>query len=230
LTVNNLSQGNFSNPLIQNSIVQNNRIFYWTINPGITNCLINTPAQQCYWLVPNLADPTKTPVFSDLAVIGRSNNPWQLTANFSLLSPFVGTPEGFPDLLPVTGVSVSFDDPMFRCTYYNGGRDSVIQQTEVTAIVTAAAFDEGGNFIDARFGPLTLLHPVAMPPLQAGAPFGDYRIPNGSPANNSGNGAGLSASLPELLSDRVGTPRAAGGNGWSRGAYEGVAGVNNCTP
>lgn len=240
VTVNGLPQQNFSNPLLRNSIVQNNRIFYWEINPGVdpTQCLLNTTAQNCYGLKPNFAN-NQAPVFSDTAVLGGN---FKLTASYSMLtpSPLVppGSPPGFlPPTLPTLEPQVldpsatnTTSNPAFRCTYYNGGRDSVIQQTEVTALVTAAAFDEGGNFIDARFGPLTLLHPVAMPPLQAGAPYGDYRIPNGSPANNSGNGAGLSASLPELLSDRVGTARAANGNGWSRGAYEGVAGVNNCTP
>ena len=44
-----------------------------------------------------------------------------------------------------------------------------------TAIVTAAAFDEGGNFIDARFGPLTLLDPLAHTIPVVIAAFAPYR-------------------------------------------------------
>ena len=240
VTVNGLPQQNFSNPLLRNSIVQNNRIFYWEINPGVdpTQCLLNTTAQNCYGLKPNFAQ-NQAPVFSDTAVMGGN---FKLSASYSMLTPSplvpAGSPPGFlpptlpalePQVLDPTATNTT-SNPAFRCTYYNGGRDSVIQQTEVTALATAAAFDEGGNFIDARFGPLTLLHPVAMPPLQAGAPYGDYRIPNNGPANDSGNGAGLSTSLPELRFDRVGTGRNAAGTNWSRGAYEGVPGINNCTP
>jgi hypothetical protein len=219
LSINGLTQADFSNPVVQNSIVQNNRMFYWQINPNAnqTNCLLNTAGQTCYGLVPDLSVPGAQPVFSDLGVIVPESPPplnRQLTANFSMLTP--------TSVTPVLGANNLTSDPAFRCTYYNGDRDTVIQLNEVTAIVTAAAFDEGGNFIDARFGPLTLLNPTSAPPL---APYGDYRILNGSPANDS---ASVYSGIPALGLDRIGIAR--GASGWSRGAFEGNQGVPPCGP
>ena len=211
LTVNGLPQQGFSNPVVQNSIVQNNRMFHWEINPNVdqTNCLLNTATQNCYGLVPNIAagDP---PVFSDLAVLGGP----PMTASYSILTATSVTPvtDGVPG-------SNATGDPLFRCTYYNGGRDAVIRMNEVTAILTAGAFDEGGNFIDPRFGPLTLLNPTTL------APYGDYRILDGSTANDS---ASVYAGVPELNRDRIGVAR--GISGWSRGAFEGEQGVPVCGP
>jgi len=208
VSINGLPQQNFSNPLIHNSIVRENRMFYWMINPNAdqTNCLLNTGGQTCYGLVPNIA-AGDAPVFSDLAVIGGA---YQLTADYSMLTA--------TSVSPVSGANNLTSDPLFRCTYYNGGRDAVIQVPETTAMVTAAAFDEGGNFIDARFGPLTLLNPVSL------APYGDYRILNGSPANDTALAfAGLSA----LERDRIGVQRL---TAWSRGAFEGNQGVPACGP
>jgi hypothetical protein len=160
--------------------------------------------------VPNLA-AGETPVFSDMAVIGGA---FQLTANYSMLTA--------GSVSPVLGVNNLATDPLFRCTYYDGGRDAVIQMLETTAIVTAAAFDEGGNFIDARFGPLTTNNPETL------APYGDYRILNGSPANNSGLPyLGLPLIL-QLASDRIGVSRL--NDPWSRGAFEGAQGVPVCGP
>jgi len=205
VTVNGLPQGNFSNPLILNSIVWQNRQFYWRIDPTAnpTNCALNTPSQTCYGLVPNIA-AGEAPVFSDLGVIGGA---YQLTASYSILTSTTGVP----------GANNLATDPSFRCSYYNGGRDAVIQMAETTAqVTTAAAFDEGGNFIDTRFGPLTLLNPDTL------APYGDYRILDGSAANDS---ASIYSGLPALATDRIGVAR---GVAWSRGAYEGAQGVPAC--
>lgn len=212
LTVNGLPQRDFSNPLILNSIVRENRIFHWEINPNAdqTNCALNTPQQTCYGLVPNVA-AGDAPVYSDLAVIGGA---FQLTANYSVLTP--------TSISPVAGGNNLTADPQLRCSYFNGGRDAVINMVETTAqLSTAAAFDEGGNFIDVRFGPLTPENPVT------GAPYGDARLLDGSPANDSGQiYLGLPL-IPQLATDRIGVAR---GLAWSRGAYEGGQGVPVCAP
>ncbi|MFN3564839.1 MAG: hypothetical protein ACK4V1_02480 [Burkholderiaceae bacterium] len=218
--VNGLSQRLFSNPVIHNSIVRENRQFYWQINPNAdqTNCLLNTAAQTCYGLVPNVA-AGDAPVFSDLGVVGGA---YQLTANYSMLTSTTG----------VSGANNLTSDPLLRCAYYNGGRDAVIQMLETTTQVnTAAAFDEGGNFIDTRFGPLTLLDPVTL------APYGDPRILDGSPANDSGQNYVATQPLTSLAfalalsADRIGVPRnLLLPNSWSRGAYEGNQNVPPCGP
>jgi hypothetical protein len=46
-----------------------------------------------------------------------------------------------------------------------------------TSLATAAAFDEGGNFIDVRFWPLTP-YTVTDPATGAQGPaYGDYHLP-----------------------------------------------------
>ena len=60
------------------------------------------------------------------------------------------------------------------------------------------AFDEGGNFIRLRFGPLTLTDP-------AGNPFGDYHTQTDSPAKDAAWNTGV-------RDDFDGEPRIGGGN------------------
>jgi len=83
--------------------VQNNRMFYWAINPNAdqTNCLLNTTAQTCYGLLPNVA-AGDAPVFSDLGVIGGAS----LTASYSMLTANSVTPV-------MDGGSNTLDDPLF---------------------------------------------------------------------------------------------------------------------
>jgi hypothetical protein len=76
-------------------------------------------------------------------------------------------------------------------------------------MTTAPAFDEGGNFIDVRFGPLSL-RKILCPPLPASCLNGDYHLRPGSPALNAGT-----LSFPVLpiivvpLTDFDGQPRPA---------------------
>ena len=117
------------------------------------------------------------PVYNDLAVLGTSAP--------AALSPF------FCVLTDATGYHPSNveDDPLFVTEYVNGARESLILP-EVTTILVAPAFDEGGNFIDVRFGPLTLTDP------DTGLPFGNYHIRIGSAALNTGFWMG---GLPTIL-------------------------------
>jgi hypothetical protein len=58
----------------------------------------------------------------------------------------------------------------FRAEYQNGSRGVVPSPDVTTPLTPAPAFDEGGNFIDLLFGPLTLWDP------ETGALLGDYHI------------------------------------------------------
>jgi hypothetical protein len=83
-------------------------------------------------------------------------------------------------------------DPRFFAAYFNGGRGTTVQPGEATTgIQVPAAFDEGGNFIQVRFGPLTLT-PVNS---------SNYHIRPvlASPAVNSG--LNLILTYPELATD-----------------------------
>ncbi len=55
----------------------------------------------------------------------------------------------------------------------------------------SASSDESGNFVDLRYGPLSLTAPIAYPNTAAGAPFADYRLGGtGSSAYNNGTAGG----------------------------------------
>jgi hypothetical protein len=71
---------------------------------------------------------------------------------------------------------------MFVRPYLNGPRDN-LNLPEFTPLQTAGAFDEGGNFIQVTFGPLTLLDTADPSPR---AMF-DYHLQVGSPAINAGS-------------------------------------------
>jgi hypothetical protein len=97
-----------------------------------------------------------TPIFRDLEVVGV---PGALTCEGCVLT---GAP-----------------DPFVRSYFNNNGTLSIFP--EDTTPLTAAAVDEGGNFIDLRFGPLTLWDPGNGLEL-----FGDYHIRAGSAAEGAG--------------------------------------------
>lgn len=155
----------FSNPELVNNIIWENRSFYFFID--------NTQTPS-FGLLP---DPA-TPVFNDLAVYG--------TVNPSKLNPLNCI------LTNITGYDASniSADPKFAVDYFNGSRQGTIIMPETTtAIQVAAAFDEGGNFIDVSFGPLTLYNP------DTGVAYGDYHILADSPAIGLAQDIFLSAEL-----------------------------------
>jgi len=89
--------------------------------------------------------------FWDLAVIGTVG-PEQLSPEYSVLTDTTG----------YSGTN-SQTNPDFLDAFFNGGRGTTFVLGEPTVgIQVPAAFDEGGNFIRIRFGPLE--------------PFGDYHI------------------------------------------------------
>jgi len=147
----------FSNPTLENNIIWENRSFYFYADELLT---------PQFGLLP---DPD-TPVFWDLAVLG-SALPASLYPMYCVLTDATG--------YDVSNVEA---DPLFVREYFNGDRGQTIILPEVTTPVQVApAFDEGGNFIDVRFGPLTLINPFT------GLPYGDYHITSGSPARDIGN-------------------------------------------
>ena len=75
-------------------------------------------------------------------------------------------------------------DPGFVLPYFNGSRSNV-NIGEFTTLATAAAFDEGGNFIQVQFGPLSLIEPDTNPNNNEG-PLYDYHIEAPSAAINAG--------------------------------------------
>jgi hypothetical protein len=90
----------------------------------------------------------------------------------------IGQP-GDGGLSPISSL-LTGTNPRFASAYCNTAR-SMRLIAEVTTLQTAPALDEGGNWIDVRFGPITLTK-------ADGSFFGNYHIQNGSPAINNGAG------------------------------------------
>ena len=156
----------FSNPALLNNIVYQNRSFYFVAD--------NTMNPPVYGLLPDVSNGEGA-VYNDLAVLGTMT-PQMLSPMYCLITDTTG--------YDATNIS---DDPLFIDPYFNGARNSIIYPESTTAIQVAAAFDEGGNFIDVHFGPLTMT--------------GNYHIAAGSPAVDTGSVPGMVEEYPELAVD-----------------------------
>ena len=124
----------FSNPDLRNDIIFENRSFFFRVKSL-------TPGD--YGLFPNAAKPNW-----DLDVQGVAGS---LSPSFSLLTSTAG--------YDATNIAA---DPAFRAAYFNAAPGSKIsalgvQQPEPTTglPLVQPAFDEGGNFIDQVYWPLT---------------------------------------------------------------------------
>ncbi|HKJ95155.1 MAG TPA: choice-of-anchor Q domain-containing protein, partial [Gammaproteobacteria bacterium] len=181
----------FSNPRMVNDIIWHNRSFHFAVNDAYDPDVATSATNQPYLLLPNVA-VGDAPVYADLAVLGVGGS---LHPRFSILSDTTGYHP-----------SNSSADPQFVASYVNGDRDATVQMPETTtSLAPAVAFDEGGNFIDIRFGPLTLNNPAT------GQPFGDYHLQAGSPAVDAGNTTIVyNGGLSELLLDIDAQPRPQG--------------------
>jgi hypothetical protein len=170
--------GAYSNPVLSNNIVWHNRSFYWdvAVNNGKGG------------LLPDVAAGAQ-PVYRDLAVLGTTG---ALNPSNCVLTDAAG--------YGPSNVSV---DPRFVTEYANGGPSHLLATTPEATIQTIPAFDEGGNFIDLSFGPLTLTNPAT------GALLADYHLQAGSPAVEAGSNTVLSTSTA-LSVDIDGNARPAG--------------------
>ncbi len=170
----------FPNPQLTNNIIWHNRSFYFYVDENQQNAPV-------YNLLP---DPN-TPVYDDLGVLG--------TASAELLDP------QFCILSDTTvasdyNVNNTLTDPLFISEYVNGDRGLTIKIPEpTTAFQAPAAWDEGGNFIKVRFGPLTLNR------VDNGQPYGNYHLMTGSPAVDIGNN--IISSFSDLTVDYDGEAR-----------------------
>jgi len=191
--------GAFSDPSVfANNIIWQNRQFFFFADlssgcvPGDPSCVAT------YGLCPDVNDNLGCPggntvVYDDLAPAALACDP--------------GT----------SCILTGDADPSFVDEYVNGARSSVFQQEVNTGIQTPAAFDEGGNFIRLKYGPLALWDDCTRNPdgsvdlcdlLGDGLPgtlFGDYHIMGSSSAREIG--INLLDQFPVLLNDFDGDGR-----------------------
>lgn len=186
----------FSNPLLLNNIVWHNRSFYWKIDPDVLDPVTQQPVYGLYDPVTDTPAGTN-PVYVDLAVLDTANQGsfagQYIGAGVDKLTPLYGVLSQTIDVATAAGYGpylathdLALSDARFVRSYLNGNRQqSLIVPGATTTIGTAATTDEGGNFIDVRFGPLTQWNCAAgQPQTYANCPlFGDYHI--------TGAGSGL---------------------------------------
>jgi len=175
----------FSNPQLEDNIVWDNRSFFFFIQSGTPG---DPNAPSVFGLCPDLGTlglscPVVTPP-GEIAVLGTAGS---MTCNNCLQS-------GGPD-------------PLFVQEYHNGNRGSVAQPELTTAIQAPPAFDEGGNFIRPRFGPLSIN--VDLDSGTTGVQVSNYHIQSGSPAVNAGTD--LTGTFSDLETDYDGDVRPGGG-------------------
>jgi hypothetical protein len=164
---------NYSKPQLINNIIWQNRSFHWAIQGGVNN--------PTYGLLPDVG-AGQAPVFNDLGVLGVAG---RLFTQSCILTDTTGYNNSNLAL-----------DPSFALGYFNGDRGQTLQQPGITTMLAQPAFDEGGNFIDVRFGPLT--------------PGGSYHLNAGSPAIDAGSNPAVFGTFPELTVDYNGDIRPQG--------------------
>jgi hypothetical protein len=144
----------FSDPQIQNNIFRQNRQFYFLVDT-------TDPANVLTGLCPDIngsiglaCSNGTAPVYSDLAVLPTGSG--TLTSSNDILTGGV--------------------DPGFVFEYVNGNRaPSVNLPEDTTGIGAPPAFDEGGNFIRLRYGPLTQTRVATADP-DIGELYGDLHL------------------------------------------------------
>ncbi len=153
----------YSNPIMTNNIIWNNRSRIYDLT---TNLLI---------------DPIGAtgPVYTDLGAV-----PFVLLKNEGSL--FIPDWNLFTHAYSNTSANNIIGNPMFVAEYLNGNPGLSPSQGEFQTIAVAPALDEGGNWLDVRYAPLSindtdsLDNGVNVP--------SNYHLSIGSPAINSGNG------------------------------------------
>jgi len=174
----------FSDPTLSNSIVEHNRSFFWlNFDDGDPTNGIETGLFPATCPVVN-GQPGSTGPDCDVTAAGY--DPADHSADLAVMDgPFTVDPVLVMN--PITSLltdTAGYDpsnipgDPDFVNGYFNGARGNIDIQ-EFTTLQSAGAFDEGGNFIQVTYGPLSLLDPGTGDLL-------DYHIGVGSAAINTG--------------------------------------------
>jgi parallel beta-helix repeat protein len=180
----------FSNPTLTNNIIFHNRAFHYDgstgtahFEPVLSQSAIGAcPTGAYYWDLGLLGDTSPTP------------GAQRLNPTSSILTSTSGYPGN------------SQSDPLVSSGYCNGPR-SLRLIDEVTTLVPVPALDEGGNWIDVRWGPLTLsgnYHLTATSPLNTGSASGAPNHDFDNQGRPQGGGFDIGA-------DEFGTGGAGGG-------------------
>ena len=186
----------FSDADLVNNIVFQNQSFYWLNYDDPATPIIETglfPA-NCTTAPACTLDPIAAS--NDIAVLdGQVDTGEVMFARFNLLTNVADNTAEYSG-----GHQVFTLDPAFVNPVINEGKNGV-NIPEFTVLQTAGAFDEGGNFIQVAFGPLSLVQFGSVPKDRV---FYDYHITATSPAVSAGQNVGVRG---VLATDFDGDPR-----------------------
>jgi large repetitive protein len=171
----------FSNPVMENNIVLNNRSMFWQVNTAL-------PVPIGELQVAGVNDLAVWPPVPGFSLDPRNGILSSTTTGYHASNQLVA------DSLSVFANPYTNAPPAFGAVQPNG---TITQLEFTTSLVSAAAIDEGGNFINVHYGPLT--------------PGGSYHLQDDSPAIDAGNDGPLNNFL-FLGSDYDGQTRPLDGN------------------
>ena len=199
----------WSNPtLFTDNIIVHNRAMHWNpASPGVVATLLT----DGYW---NLGVENGYRTLQPLrSLLGASS--FAATADWGLSQAAASTAIACPAGADILAGNVCVDDAvatemdtLFQVPYVNGDPAALFAQTVQTAgtmnqpefanagLTGAAATDEGGNFIDVHYGPLTL---SANPNGATTVPAASYLLGGGAAAALAVNGGTPAASRPTLV-------------------------------
>jgi hypothetical protein len=187
------AHNSYSNPVLFNDIIWHNRSFFVDASTGAAKvCSSNNVAdagQSCTVLPvsPAAGACTGSPAYWDIGTVGDSSaaaSSFRLTdINHSVVSP------GGSVYDSTTGAGVSTNDPGLTKIYCNGPRANPAFKFEPGqpflppfSLAAGVTLDEAGNFVDLKYGPLSL-----SDPLQPGyVAYGDYHVTGTGSAYNNG--------------------------------------------
>ncbi len=141
--MNNRFNKPFGNPFLYSNILWHNQSNYFTLGGGENIGSCQNPNG-------NLCNPsTLTPLadYTDLGVVNSGTGEVLNQLRWSTVSDATGYPASWH----LTDV-----DPAFANPYLNGSPSFVPAPAEFQTILVAPALDEGGNWIDARYAPLSI--------------------------------------------------------------------------
>lgn len=173
------TNGTFARPVLQDNIIWQNRSFQFSVlqvaGQFDTFELLPLTAPWTYWdfgVPPGNA--LSLSVTNSVVTAGSENCPAIATLSTSWRCDST--------MYPVDA-SNSNSDPLFVSDYVNRDPSVVGLQAE-NPYAVGVALDEGGNQVDARFGPLTRWLPGTS------TLYGDYHITTGSVAKDTGTSTG----------------------------------------
>lgn len=197
----------FSDPDLSDSIILHNRSFYWANAATTGGQAALFPSCETDPANPGTGcTASDIEAYSmDLAVMEGTmeSNTYALSPRYCLLQN--------PGDYPVSSQNERGDDSDngdfnedFINGYFNQPRQTTLILQEATSLATAGAFDEGGNFLQVTYGPLTLIEPNTNQSNLLGYhlnffPFATNAVNQGSNPNT--------VTYPLLAQDLDGQPR-----------------------